>query len=285
MWERREPFEWHQWRQAYVVRELLIANLVAFVLQHVVDRRTGGLFTLLFGLSLEKLLQGELWRLGTYLFLHGGFWHILINMLSLVIFGRELEEHFGWRRFLVLYFLCGILGGLGWAVLSGSSAGLCIGASGAVFGIIGAFAALFPERQITLLLFLVFPITMTARTMALGMVTLTMLMLVSGSGNIAHAAHLAGGLAGYFYGRYWMRTAANWWTYGHPLRRGESTGGDQHEGSAGWSRLFKRESDPPDPEEVDRILEKIKAHGIGSLSHREREILDRASRQVGKSED
>ena len=147
---------------------LLLATIGAALLQWFVDYRTGGLFSGLFGLSRTTLLHGEIWRLATYMFLHGGFWHLLLNMLPLAFFGRDVEERFGTPRFALLYFGSGMLGGLGWVLISGTGSELCIGASGAVFGVIGAFAAAFPDRQIMLLLFFVLPVTMTARMMAIG---------------------------------------------------------------------------------------------------------------------
>jgi membrane associated rhomboid family serine protease len=261
--------------RAVAVRVLLIATLVVFAVQYIADRSFGGVFTALFGLSRAGILHGAVWQLVTYLFLHGGFWHILMNMFGLVMFGREMEDLLGTRRFCFLYLGCGLLAGLGWLLIS-ASGGPCIGASGAVFGVIGAFAAVFPQRRLTLLLFFVVPVTMTARTMAVTFGLITLMLLFTTDGNIAHAAHLAGGIAGYVYGREWVR-------------RGGWIGIDRGGGLFGWAtdlrarwrrrklRVLSSEQDAPSPEEVDRLLDKIKAQGIGSLTRRERDALERAS--------
>jgi len=240
------------------VKILLIANICPFLLEIVVDFSPGSSFSGLFGLSGRAVLQGQVWRLFTYMFLHGDIWHIFINMLMLVIFGREMERMLGTRRFTRLYFGCGLLAGIGWIIISGGRREYCIGASGAVFGIMGAFAAILPERRITLLLFFVLPVNVKARTMAIGLGIITVLSLMRGDGSIAHAAHLAGGLAGYLYGR---RT------------RGTRS-------SPGWRRPSSDEESLPTAEEIDGILEKITRQGIGSLSRSERDALERASRRV-----
>lgn len=268
--------------RAVAVRLLLIVTLVAFAVQYVADRSFGGLFTGLFGLSRAELLHGAVWQLVTYLFLHGGFWHILMNMFGLVMFGREMEELLGTRRFCLLYLGCGILAGLGWVLISGVGAAPCIGASGAVFGVIGAFAAVFPQRQLTLLLFFIVPVTMTARAMAVTFGLVTLMLLFTTDGNVAHAAHLAGGIAGYLYGRQWARRGG--WI-------GVDRGGGLGESLFGWAtnlrarwrrrkfRVVSSSQDAPPPEEVDRILDKINAQGIGSLTSHERDTLERASRR------
>ena len=253
---------------------LAISTIVVFFVQWVMDLDTEGAFSLTFGLSRTGIRMGRIWQLATYVFLHGGLFHLLINMLVLYMFGREMEQVLGQWRLVWLYAGCGVVGGLGWLLLSGSAPALCIGASGAVFGITGAFAALFPDRRITLLVLFVLPVTMTARTMAIVFGLATVAFLVIGEGNIAHAAHLAGGVAGYAYG---LRL----------LRQGFT----EQSGPFGWRRsagtptssrtieAWFREEDMPDRDEIDRILEKVSSEGLASLSGREKKMLDRASRE------
>jgi membrane associated rhomboid family serine protease len=260
------------------VRVLVIATLAVFAVQFVADRLWGGVFTALFGLSRFGIAHGAVWQLGTYLFLHGGFWHIILNMFGLVTFGREMEASLGSRRFALLYFGCGLAGGLGWMLLSSTGGAPCIGASGAVFGVLGAFAALFPQRQVTLLLFFVLPVRMTARAMAIVFGLISIMLMFTTDGNIAHAAHLAGGVAGYLYGRRWVKrggwlgietgyTGLNGWLTGLRARWRRSR-----------LRVVSGEADVASADDVDRLLEKIKAQGIGSLTPRERDTLERASR-------
>ncbi|NLB59490.1 MAG: rhomboid family intramembrane serine protease [Lentisphaerae bacterium] len=261
------------------VRNLLIINGVVFVLQLLLQSMAGAWFTLLFSLSWAGIRQFFLWQLVSYMFLHGGFMHLLLNMLGLFFFGPETERAIGTRRFSILYLGSGILGGLGWLLLTGlGSQAFCLGASGAVFGVLGAFAALFPERPITFLLFFIIPVTAKARTLAIGLGLFTLLAMIGQPGNIAYAAHLAGGLAGYGYillifnrRRAFFSWRPRQWL--HDLR---------------WRwqrRKFKVISgtatrDPePAQEEVDAILAKISKWGLGQLTPREREILNQASRR------
>ncbi len=262
-------------------RLLLIATCSVFLAQIILDLMSGGAFTIIFGLSRVGMRRMALWQPITYMFLHGGLWHILLNMLGLFFFGPETERFIGTTRFLKLYFFCGIAAGLGWLVLSGNQPGFCIGASGAVFGILGAFASLFPDRPVTLLLFFVLPVTMRARTLAIGLGLVNLFSMISVPGHIAYAAHIAGGLAGYGYAHFSLRrgTPVQW---PDPIRW-------LNELRWHWQRRkFKvmPPSDPrsdfedqPGPGEVDRILDKVAKQGIGSLTKQERETLEKASRR------
>ena len=89
------------------VRFLLIATGITFVAQIAGDLLTGGKFTLLFSLSWAGLKHFFVWQLATYLFLHGGLFHILLNMLGLFFFGQDTERALGTKRFMALYFVCG----------------------------------------------------------------------------------------------------------------------------------------------------------------------------------
>ncbi|MEI6971227.1 MAG: rhomboid family intramembrane serine protease [bacterium] len=234
----------------------------------------------LFSLHKAGILHGWTWQLVTYMFLHSrvNLLHIFMNMIGLYFMGPDVERAIGTKRFLLLYFGCGIMGGIGWLLLSQQSGGYCIGASGAVFGVLGAFAGLFPHRPVTLLLMFVLPVTVAARTLAIifGLISLLMVVLLSEGGGVAHSAHLAGGLAGYLYA---VRLARRY-AFGlsdHPV--------DEVFQGPGWiSRLMARVASArrmrlhPPAAEVDRILEKVAEKGLHSLTGRERDTLDRASR-------
>ncbi|MBP7830707.1 MAG: rhomboid family intramembrane serine protease [Kiritimatiellae bacterium] len=245
------------------MRALLIGTVALSLFQWIGDDFSGGAVTRFLGLSLLSVRSGWIWTPFTYLFLHGGVFHLLMNMLILFFLGPETERALGSRKFMLLYLLSGLLGGVGWLLIEKSPLAYCIGASGAVFGILGAFAALFPDRPITVLVFYILPVTLRAWVLAaiLGLVEL-MFLLSPGAGNVAYAAHLAGGLAGYFYALGLVRGS-----------RGMSPG---------WRSLARRfrppPADGPDPRELDRILDKIAGQGLHSLTPREREWLDRASR-------
>ena len=137
----------------------------------------------------------EPWRLITYLFLHGSFWHLLFNMLWLWWMGQIVEHTLGPRVFLVLYFGAGIGGALINLALTPIWVGnLTIGASGAVFGVMVAFAMLYPTTPI--MLFLLPPIE--ARFVVAGLIAIDLIMQTSGSGgNTARLVHLGGAAMGW----------------------------------------------------------------------------------------
>lgn len=243
------------------VRGLMVACVSVFILQLVLDfAGFGPLFMKVFGLNVEGILNGWLWQVITYSLLHGTLLHLLLNMLGLFFLGPELERHLGTSRFLMLFAFCCVLGGLGWLALIYPYEGTCVGASGGIFGLIGAFAGLFPHRQITLLVFFVLPVTMPAWLMAVlfGMLQLAYLFN-PGSSGIAYAAHLAGGVAGYIFTRLLLRERTA------PAPRGP--------------RRSMFASDQPTPEEIDHLLDKISREGIHTLTPRERAQLQRASRR------
>lgn len=253
------------------VRRLLEVTVAAFLFQIVADWFTQGWFTALFALSVNGMVAGHIWQLATYLFLHGGLWHILLNMLALVFMGPAVERAVGTRHFLILYFVSGILGGLGWLLITPIRWIPCVGASGAIFGVMAAYGALFPQRIITLLLFYVVPISMKAWQMVLllGAVELISLM-TSTRGGVAYAAHLAGGVSGYVYA---MTMFRGWrqprWLDTFRARRRRPFTPDPPARSAGETA------------EMDRILEKIAGQGLGSLTREEREFMERVSRRDG----
>src|SRR5215472_1507947 len=132
------------------VKALVIACGVAFLLQ-IFDQLAGsrGDFAGEFGLVPALVTQHYyLWQLVTYIFLHGGFFHILFNMFGLYMFGSELEQTWGTRQFTKYFFLCGIGGGLLTVMMGPADYVTTIGASGAIFGLLVAYGLLFPDRPI-----------------------------------------------------------------------------------------------------------------------------------------
>jgi membrane associated rhomboid family serine protease len=249
------------------VKVLLAATTAVFVLQMLSAWVLGPLFTEWFALSLPGMMLGRVWQLFTYLFLHGGVLHLLVNMLAIFFIGPELERTMGPRRFLLLYFGSGVLGGLFWLAIVYPSGAPCVGASGSVFGLLGAFAALFPHRSITLLVFFVLPVTMRAWVMVAILALIQVLYLVTpGGDNVAYAAHLGGVIVGFLYAM-----AA--------FRPGEL---------ATWLRTRLRrpprltvmpKNNTPARADIDRILDKIAREGMQSLSTSERTALEKASRE------
>ena len=186
MFIRRENFK--QYISLYpVVSTLLAINLIVYLITLI-----PGLGDEVFwrGIHINGLIdQGEWWRLVTSMFLHGGFTHVLFNMFSLFIFGPELEHFTGKVRFLTIYFLSGIIGNLATFMIEDSTYA-SVGASGAIFGMIGAFGALvyytrhlFPQLKQVILPIIVISVIMTFL-----------------SPNINISAHLGGLVAGFLIG-------------------------------------------------------------------------------------
>jgi membrane associated rhomboid family serine protease len=220
-------------RIAWICLAVFLIQSVAHRLQFPGGYRFGTLLEMVFGLHWPLLRAGCFWQPITYNFLHGSWLHLFLNMFSLLFFGSAVEWLTGTRRFWLLYLLSGILGGLGWMLFNGlephlwlflgrlpgdfwaplaqrwaerqpiGAFGVCIGASAAVFGLIGAFAALCPERKLFLLLFFIIPLRLKARTLALLLMAVTLIQLMVGWGEVAYAAHLVGGIVGYLLGRNW----------------------------------------------------------------------------------
>lgn len=263
------------------VKAILIAMVSVYVVQIIVDGRADGLFTHLFGLRGSALLTGYIWQPFTYMFLHGGPLHLAVNALVFFVFGGRMEGTLGLRRFLVLYVVSGIVAALGWLVISPGPYPL-VGASGSVYGVVGAFAAMYPHERVSLLFL---PLVFTVRTLILVIAAASVIFLLAGSSNdnVAHAAHLAGGLAGYVYGIWVQRQSGG--ATGN--RRRQSTGVmewiDGRRADLQRRRLHVLDDEGqdegvPTPQEVDTLLDKITEHGIGSLSRKERKQLDRASK-------
>jgi membrane associated rhomboid family serine protease len=148
--------------------------------------------------------QFALWQPISYMFIHGGIGHIVFNMLALWMFGVELERSWGTRAFTRYYFICGIGAGLTQIILGVLPAPfanqfyyqITVGASGAIFGLLLAYALYFPHR--TIYMYMLFPLSARVYVLILGAITL--LVAVSGEGGgVAHTAHLGGIASGYLY--------------------------------------------------------------------------------------
>ncbi len=181
------------------VRVLLAANILIFL----VNTFTASSFDWLgtFGLVPNMVVHGYVWQLFTYMFLHSthSLGHILFNMLALWMFGSQLEQTWGTRRFLTYYTVCGIGAGICVvivAMLMGGSADSTIGASGALFGILLAYGMLFPDAIILFMLF--FPIKAKYFVMIMGAIALYM-SVTGGNSGVSNVAHVGGLLVGYLF--------------------------------------------------------------------------------------
>lgn len=153
----------------------------------------------------------KIWQPLSYMFMHGGFWHILFNMYSLYIFGRAVENIVGRERFAILYFLSGLgaaAAQIGVQALSPSLQMIpTVGASGCIYGVIVAFAMIFPEARMTLIFP---PMILSAKWMAIIFIGIELLTGVTGTqAGVAHFAHLGGALVGFLLIWWWYKRPKN----------------------------------------------------------------------------
>jgi membrane associated rhomboid family serine protease len=239
-----------------VVRTLLVANLIGFLLQ-ITAPGIENMFAFV-----PRLAFVRPWTIVTYMFMHGGMMHILFNMLGLVFFGPRVESRLGSRRFTCLYFLSGISG----AVLSFffSPGAPIIGASAGVFGVMMGFAHFWPNEPI--LIWGVLPVP--ARILVLGT---TVLALWSGLGGVrsgvAHFAHLGGYAGAYLYLKWLERSATTF------KRKATAVTPIASRRMQGWRQIDLSKVHEVNRDEVNRILDKISAQGMESLTPQERTFL------------
>jgi membrane associated rhomboid family serine protease len=181
-----------------VVKNLMIIMGIVFLLQMFVS----GWFDLYFGLVPVLVWKKYfLWQLFTYIFLHGGFSHIFFNLLALWMFGGELENYWGAKKFLFYFFFCGVGAGICTVIFSPYQFVPTIGASGAIYGLLLAFGWLFPNRLIYI--YFLFPIPAKYFVIVFGLIEFFSSMQGAGGG-VAHLTHLGGLLFGLFYMAYPM---------------------------------------------------------------------------------
>ena len=262
------------------VKRLLIVNAVVFV----VTLAFSGLVPYL-ALTPARLLT-QPWTLVTYMFVHGGFFHLLFNMLGLFFFGPPLEERWGSSEFLKFYLLTGLGGALLSLVFPNQ---MIVGASAAIYGVMVAFAMYWPDNPIYI--YGIFPVK--AKWLVGFLVGISIFYAITGGrAGIAHLAHLGGAAAAFLY----LKSAFAPSPFGGVVPRKpkpkrewkvlSAGGGDQTRKDVNAARA----SAPPQArdlhralDEVDRILDKISADGIASLTDEERRRLDEASRRFRSS--
>jgi membrane associated rhomboid family serine protease len=239
-----------------VVRALLIANVAAFFLQSALQERADA-FVFVPALALARP-----WSVVTYMFLHGDLMHLLFNMIALFFFGVRVEERILSRQFAILYFLSGITGALLSVIFSPHAA--IVGASGGVFGVMLAFAWFWPHEKV----FIWGVLPVPARVLV---ILTTLFAMWSGfggmGGGIAHFAHLGGYLGAFLY-LGWLdrrRTAFK--------RQATAASPDAVRRVAGYQAIDLASVHEVNRPEIDRILDKISAQGLGSLTPQETSFL------------
>jgi len=203
-------FDW-DWSITPAIKFLVLACAAVYLVQLLVRQFGGSLveyrdIELYFGLVPYGVTHAlRIWQPFTYLFLHAGIWHLLLNMFVLWMFGRSVERAWGQRRFYIYYFLCGIGAGVINVIVKtildphglGTSTIPTIGASGAIYGVLIASAILFPQMRVLLI---PFPVAISMRVYVGIMVVIEFFgTLGAGGDNVSHVCHLGGMLVGYLY--------------------------------------------------------------------------------------
>lgn len=285
-----------------VIKWLMITNAAVFVLVNFFGSLT------LDGIELRQALYeylglmplgGEFlpWQLITYQFMHADFWHLFFNMFfGLWMFGMEIEHMWGARKFLFFYLLCGVVAGLAQLFLaplleSGGSDPFIrlvptVGASGAVYGVMIAFAMMFPDRYV----FVYFLIPIKVKYLVILFIVLGM-MSVGQPTNIANLAHLGGAFAGYAYMLYDMRRLPlqnvierlTWWLNSRTVKRSDGEREDVVDAKI-YDIQSGSEKEAKGTDEVqrkiDEILDKISRGGYQSLTEEEKKVLFDASKKL-----
>jgi len=179
-----------------MVKTLIAVNVAVYLLQILAPIDMVRWFSLI----PARVNDLQLWRLFTYQFLHGGVWHLAVNMFMLWMFGSELEERWGQQFFLKYYLLCAVGGGITYTLVRFGTHGASVGASGAIYGVLMAYGMWFPNRVV--LLGFLFPVRVRHVVVFLVVVELLLEIEASDAG-IAHAAHVGGMAFGYAYLRWW----------------------------------------------------------------------------------
>ena len=299
-----------------MTKNLLIVNVLAFIATFVFER-SGIDLTRMLGLHFFLASEFHIYQFITYMFLHGGFTHILFNMFALWMFGSVIERVWGPKKFLFYYICCGVGAGFtqelvqyitysmeGIAAYQYVNAGgvqmttdayinlwTTIGASGAVYGILLAFGMIFPNER---LFIIPFPFPIKAKWLIVGYIAIELFSAMSGPGDgVAHMAHLGGMLFGFLLIRYWQKHPDSSAGFGRSrgqeffdnLKRKYDARQNQQHMKAEHTSAPRRETDGEynarqrkNQEEVDAILDKIRKSGYDSLTKEEKKKLFDQSR-------
>ena len=249
------------------IKILVSINFGIFLLQTIA--RTEGMFFPLFGL-VPKLVWSEfmLWQPFTYLFFHGGIWHVLINMFVLWMFGSELERLWGKEHFLKFYFVTGVGAGLVTMIFGLSSMTPIVGASGAVYGVLLAYGLTYPNR--TVYLYGIIPIKSLWFVVGIGVIAF--MSSFDNVSQISHLTHLSGMVIGYLMLKRPIRFNDLWFT----IRKRTLEYKIKHE--------EKKVTQHQEIErEIDRILDKINREGFESLTEEENDRLYKGSQSLSRT--
>lgn len=281
-----------------VIKVLLITNAAVFLgtlffgMFRIGDYPLTHLINSNFALyPLESNIPGmppfQIWQLFTYMFMHAGFVHLLFNMFALWMFGMELENTWGSKKFFLYYLLCGLGAGLSNLIIGPlfNQGGPTVGASGAVYGILLAFGMLFPNRPI----FLYFFIPIRAKYFVMIFMAVELYAGITGTQDgIAHFAHLGGAAVGFLLlmidsGKI---PAIKWWNtfrsiYSKPSRYSTvDSNGNERVSDAKFYDIHSKKEIDINQKIIDDILDKISRDGYQNLTEEDKKILFEASKKL-----
>lgn len=291
-----------------VVKSLIIVNVIMFFLTYMFRSLHFGDLAIadfiyensaLYPLDSAGVLPSfKIWQLITYQFLHGGFEHILMNMFVLWMFGAEVENMWGGKKFLIYYILSGIGAGIAQLFVSPllGAIGPTVGASGSIYGVTLAFAMIYPNRQI-----MIFPlfIPIKAKYLVIGYIAYDLIMGLTQDSNVAHFAHLGGALTGFLLVKFGDKIGIfNLFDkFKSRKAKTESVRNDYYSNPV-YTMNWSAPKDEPvknstptitslmiNGEEItqitiDSILDKISASGYQNLTEREKKILFELSKKI-----
>ena len=253
-------FTWNPRTVTNAIKILVIINIGMYLLQIITASQLD--MIRIFGLSTETIWP-LIWQPITYMFTHGGVWHVAINMFVLWMFGTELENIWGKNEFLKYYFITGVGAGIIWLLFNiGGSNAILIGASGAVYGILIAYGLMFPNR--TVYVYFLFPVKVKYFVIFIGAIAFFSSM---GTGsNISHLTHLSGMLIGYLY----LRFSDHWRNMTFNFRKKIVELKSMKKGKDNQQKMKLQQ-------EVDMLLDKANICGWESLTEEEQIKLQSSS--------
>ena len=251
------------------IRILISINVLLFLFRYISIERFD--LAQIFGLSSNDVWP-MIWQPLTYMFIHGDFFHLFMNMFVLWMFGSEMESIWGSRGFLKYYFITGIGSGLIWLLLNISNPfSVLIGASGAIYGVLLAYGLMFPNRKV--LIYFLFPIKVKYFVLLLGVIAFISSIGDTGS-NISHLTHLSGMLIGFIYLKSPKNMSKVLLLFNSILAEIK------------YKREEKKQAKYLNTKRhIDRLLDKINEVGYDGLDENEKKDLYNHSRNLGDSQD
>ena len=248
------------------IKILISVNALLFLLRYIAQSQFD--LAQIFGLSSNNVWP-MIWQPVTYMFIHGDFFHVFMNMFVLWMFGSEMESIWGRSEFLKFYFITGIGSGLIWLLFNFSGSAVLIGASGAIYGILLAYGLMFPNRKV--LIYFLLPVKVKYFVIFLGLMAFVSSLSYSGS-NISHLTHLSGMMIGLIY------LKSTWTIQRFRLLL------NSYLANIKYNKSIKKEKRLANIQaNVDQLLDKVSDVGFDALTEDEKDKLFTYSKHLGKN--